>query len=192
LRKYDFLLPFLVVAFGLVLLQDAQIRTSLHDHPPSIEPVMSAATSAGNFFVLLSLTALLWAGGVFLNGTRLRDAGLWGAVALLISEGTAELIKHLVGRGRPFLTEVSPYDFLGPTFSNGYDSFPSAHAITGFALAFSLGEFYPKGRSIFYLFALLVSYSRVYLDAHFASDVFAGAVLGIWIGFLLTRRWVRT
>jgi undecaprenyl-diphosphatase len=46
---------------------------------------------------------------------------------------------------------------------------------------------YPSGRWIWYSLAVLVAFTRVYIDAHFASDVLAGAVLGVLIGIWASK-----
>jgi len=64
----------------------------------------------------------------------------------------------------------------------GGKSFPSGHTITAFALADVFVERYPEYRWIpwvAYGLATTVSFSRLTLQAHFPSDVFAGGALGI-------------
>lgn len=60
-------------------------------------------------------------------------------------------------------------------------SFPSGHAATAFALFFSLA-FISKNKwyKLFYFIAaLLVGYSRMYLSQHFFIDVYTGAIIGV-------------
>jgi undecaprenyl-diphosphatase len=68
------------------------------------------------------------------------------------------------------------------------DSFPSGHTITTFALAVVLAKGYPSWKIPIYGLACLIGFSRIYLDSHFASDVFAGAVLGVWVGWMVSGR----
>jgi hypothetical protein len=63
----------------------------------------------------------------------------------------------------------------------GGKSFPSGHTITAFALADVFTERYPRHRWVpwvSYALASTVAFSRLPLQAHFPSDVFAAAVLG--------------
>lgn len=76
-------------------------------------------------------------------------------------------IKYIVHRERP-----NKKDNL---------SFPSGHT----ALVWFIVWNFPNSITIIY--ALLVSYSRVYYLHHWWSDVFAGFILSYWINFLFQR-----
>jgi undecaprenyl-diphosphatase len=99
-----------------------------------------------------------------------------------ISGIVCDIIKPILGRARPIMGlrdgiyGISPFTRLG----FAWNSMPSGHATTAFALACSLTILYPRGRLLWFIFALLVSASRVMVDAHYLSDVCAGAVLG-WL-----------
>lgn len=89
------------------------------------------------------------------------------------------LLKNIFQRPRPFLTDFNkfncPVDF----------SFPSAHAATAFAAAAVLTYFDKKRKWFYYLIAVLISYSRIYLGCHYFLDVVGGATIGFIISQLL-------
>ncbi|SNC62845.1 undecaprenyl-diphosphatase [Hymenobacter gelipurpurascens] len=64
----------------------------------------------------------------------------------------------------------------------GQFGFISSHAANAFALAVFLGLILPRryrvAKVLLFIWAAIVSYSRMYLAAHFPSDVLAGALLG--------------
>ena len=65
-------------------------------------------------------------------------------------------------------------------------SFPSGHTITAFAFFLAL-TFYTKKPALQFLYfvlAVLVGYSRIYLSQHFALDVLSGSVIGVLITVL--------
>jgi len=68
-------------------------------------------------------------------------------------------------------------------------SFPSSHAARAFAAAAVFSDHYPQPVPfIAYSTASLIGLSRIFLDEHFSSDVFAGAALGFAMGKTLSWR----
>jgi len=65
-------------------------------------------------------------------------------------------------------------------------SFPSGHTITAFAFFLALAFFTkrPAIHFLYFLLAVLVGYSRVYLSQHFAIDVLAGSFVGVSVTIL--------
>jgi membrane-associated phospholipid phosphatase len=118
-------------------------------------------------------------------GTRLRF--LFFAVLVPVLAG--EVIKWIVGRGRPFVGgEPNAFNFEHFAGTEAYASFPSGHAITSFALAFAVIAVWPQARGAMMVYALLIAISRLVLLAHHPSDVVAGALIGV-VGAMFVRYW---
>jgi undecaprenyl-diphosphatase len=86
-----------------------------------------------------------------------------------------ELIKRIILRPRPDLLD----NF----------SFPSRHA----ALAFFIAFFMPvekKWKIVLYLWAILVGTSRLWLNAHWFTDVLIGALIGILAAYLFKQEFI--
>lgn len=98
-----------------------------------------------------------------------------GAVSWFFVEMVA---KPLVARSRPGL-EAGAIIVGGG--GDGF-SFPSGHATIAFAMAVVLSRKKPKWKWMFYMLAVLISLSRIYLGVHYPLDVFFGALLGWGIG----------
>jgi membrane-associated phospholipid phosphatase len=108
----------------------------------------------------------------------------------LVSAGiTVQVLKHLIGRARPRITDASL--FIGPSLKSGYDSFPSGHTTLAFCLAIILSYHLPRYRALFYLFGIIVGLVRVEDLAHFPSDVLGGAIVGTIVGSILLKRMYR-
>ena len=109
--------------------------------------------------------------------------------AVLVPVLFAEVVKWVAGRGRPFVGgKANPFNFAPFTGTEAYYSFPSGHAVTGFALAFAIGAVWPRARSWMLVYALLIAASRLVLLAHHPSDVVAGALIGV-LGAMAVRYW---
>ncbi|NIG64984.1 phosphatase PAP2 family protein [Microbacterium sp. Be9] len=118
--------------------------------------------------------------GLFLTVSLLIMRRPWSALALatamICAEAATATIKVLVARPRPT-------DSLADT---GLTSFPSGHttiaATTAVMLTFLIGR-------RFWLVAVtwitMVAWSRTYLEAHWLTDVVAGAVLGTSIAVVV-------
>lgn len=139
--------------------------------------------------VLMANVGLIGAGWLFRQheeGHKLMRTALVSLEAQLFTEGLAGLTKFAVGRARPDAGEgTQSYDPF-----EGFDkSFPSSHAARSFAVAAVFADAYPQPIPFLaYTGAALISLSRIYLNEHFASDVFAGAALGFVIGKALSWR----
>lgn len=126
--------------------------------------------------VFASATALSHLTGWPTEGPRMVRVVVGGAMAGL----AVEVVKHTVGRGRPRDVD-DPYRFRPFERDNAWMSFPSGHAAAGFAMAGALDqEFDLKGFELVgYGVAGVIAWSRVYDDAHWASDVVAGGIMGV-------------
>jgi membrane-associated phospholipid phosphatase len=109
--------------------------------------------------------------------------------AVLVPILFGEVIKWIVGRGRPFVGgDADAFNFAHFAGTEAYASFPSAHAITAFALAFAVAAVWPKLRIAMAVYAVLIGVSRLVLLAHHPSDVVAGALVGV-VGAMSVRYW---
>jgi membrane-associated phospholipid phosphatase len=129
---------------------------------------------------------------------NVADFGLHGAEAIAVAGATTTLLKGFAGRARPFVsTDTNPTDFhFGRGFSKGnYQSFPSGHTTAAFALASTVTSesqrWWPHQTWIVgpvtYGAATLVGLSRMYNNAHWASDVALGAAIGTFGGIKIVR-----
>ena len=154
----------------------------LHKVLKHIDPLM---TFTGNGATLIAVGLLLYIAGKYYN-KRLHLIGRVLFTGLLTTGVVIQVIKHLIGRARPKLSH--DLIFIGPSLRSGYDSFPSGHSAMVFFFAYTLSQYYPKFRALFYLFALAVSIDRVEELAHFPSDILAGAVIGLLLGKVFTEK----
>lgn len=135
----------------------------------------------------IAISAGLLAGGLTFGDHGMRDTGRDAIEASILSGLLTNVVfKPAFGRERPY--ESAGASVFKPFSSNA--SFPSGHATEAFAVASVIamrsdGWVVP---TVSYTVASLVTVSRVYQQAHFPSDVLAGAVLGTSVGRFVVGR----
>lgn len=122
--------------------------------------------------------------GLLTGNAHLADAGFTIIEGTVFSEIIVGSLKRFFGRSRPIQTGNSHH--FRPLRS-GYSALPSGHTIHAFTLASILAEYYPKTRYIAYGTAGAIGLQRMYIGAHWLTDVLSAAVLGYWIGKKLAR-----
>jgi undecaprenyl-diphosphatase len=149
---------------------------------PALDGVMWALTTIGRggavWLVLAAGTALL---------DRRRAMAAWQVgLALLLAVTLSDgVLKPLVHRARPAVDlEASHLVGRPPTSS----SFPSGHATTAAAGAAMLASVWPPARAAFWLLAIGIAVSRLYLGLHYPSDVAAGFLLGLLVAWFVRGR----
>jgi undecaprenyl-diphosphatase len=139
------------------------------------------------FLCLAALPSLPRVPQLVLTAIMVRIGFLFVAIAAPSLFDT--IIKRMIGRARPLVGgSLDPYLFSPFKWTADYASLPSGHGTTAFAALVAFGSLWPRGRTIFWIYALLIAVSRVVVTAHYPSDVLAAAVVGV-VGALLVRRW---
>lgn len=160
-------------------MRDADLRLlrlmRTHAHSPGLESAAKALGKAGN-------NAAVWVAlgvALALIDPERRESWLICAVLGPIAIGLNYGIKLLVKRSRPVLEGLPP---LGGAPSSL--SFPSAHALSSFAVATAMFRVDPATAGALVV-ALVLSLGRPYLGMHYPSDVLAGALLGVVLGLIV-------
>ncbi len=115
-----------------------------------------------------------------------------GVVILCSDQLSAHVCKPLFQRLRPcFNPDLEGLVHLPKGLPGGRYGFVSSHAANTFAVAaFLTATLRKNNKSIgwwLYAWALVSSYSRIYIGVHYPGDILAGAALGILIGLIIWR-----
>ena len=141
---------------------------------PVTDPIMG-------FFSILGNTGFIWIAIalVLLVRKGTRRHGIQLALCLIASLIINNIIlKNLIARPRPF-TEVEGLTVMLGRFADaGSWSFPSGHAGSSFAAAYSLSKSFGKRGRWAWPVAVLIALSRSYIGVHYLSDVLCGALFG--------------
>jgi membrane-associated phospholipid phosphatase len=139
----------------------------------------------------------IYAGGLIAGSRRAEDLGLHTVETIVIANTITAAIKMTAGRARPRESPNNAANFqLFRGFGNGeYQSFPSGHTTAAFAFATIVSaetsHWWPESRwivgPVVYGGAALTGVSRIYNNAHWASDVIAGAAVGTLTGIKVYR-----
>mgnify|MGYP000915925445 CR=1 FL=1 len=155
---------------------DSAIMSGIANWSVSLKPFFLAITTLGDPIVTVGIGIVVAVYGYFQTNMRL----VISAALIWVTLGFGAILKLLFGRDRPDTEYANNLHFAT-------NSFPSGHASGAMVayglLAYMAWRLLPQPWSYIVVVLLgvlivLVGLSRIYLGAHFPSDVIAGWALG--------------
>jgi membrane-associated phospholipid phosphatase len=152
-----------------------------------------------SFFILIR-EAEFWAPFylflLFFAVLNFSKKGWWWILGFILTVSLSDIIsshiiKEVIFRPRPCADSViGPYVRFIARYCPVSSSFTSSHACNHFAMAnFIFLTLKPTGRwwGLIYFWAACISYAQVYVGVHYPSDIFCGAIVGLFIGYYMSR-----
>ena len=102
--------------------------------------------------------------------------------AILARFGLVELIRFFWLRPRPFVENE-----VNLLLEHNEASFPSGPAALFFAISVVVYHYNKKAGIGFFIASFLIAISRVFCGIHWPSDILAGAIIGIFSGWLVLK-----
>lgn len=142
----------------------------------------SIIAEGGIIWILVCVAYLIYTG---IRKKKLSITACTMLVTLLVGYLiNDQVIKKIVNRPRPFMELEVFKDYMISirySFPHGA-SFPSGHSCCSFEMVMMLGFFKKKSLILALPLALIIAFSRIFLGAHYLSDVLCGMLLGLTIG----------
>jgi membrane-associated phospholipid phosphatase len=188
------------IAFVIALFLDIPLSTYAHDtgladwlkyHRHIADVIRFPGIFYFTIAMCAALLAVAWRAGIR-RGPRLWERPAIVFLAGILSALNAPL-KWCVGRIRPYhgVPPVPPFQLhpfrFGLVDSEASFSFPSGDATLAFAMAVSLSMVLPRLRPLWWTLAIIVALERIAANAHYPSDVVAGAALGTAVAVAAKR-----
>ena len=119
--------------------------------------------------------------------------GLWVLLGVIVvitlsDQISSSVFKPIFHRLRPCYDPlIEDLVYLPKGKPGGHYGFISSHAANTFALAsfiyMTMKKHYSKIGWVMFIWAAVVSYSRIYMGVHFPGDIICGAAVGMMLGF---------
>jgi hypothetical protein len=176
-------------AVGLTYIYDADIRGRVQGiKDRSVDKAADAGNVLGSPFLHIGLATALYGGAIIADSPKYKEVGEMLVESVLLADATSFVLKQAIGRARPFVAGDRG-SFRPFQFRNDYDSIPSMHTASSFAMASVLSATSESfmAKLTYYAAATFVGFSRMYKDKHWASDIVLGAAIGELCGRVVTR-----
>jgi membrane-associated phospholipid phosphatase len=165
---------------------DDAVRDFIAQHQNRVaRNFMRDVSKFGDWPEHVALGLLLAAAAWFRNSKKWTRVFFSMLIALAIAGLAGRVIKISTGRARPSVKTEEVWN--GPRFSSKFHGFPSGHvaASTAFFAVLFLASW--RIGLICVPIPILIGFSRMYVAAHYLSDVVCAAVLGLLCAILVAR-----
>jgi undecaprenyl-diphosphatase len=174
-------IPIVLLPIIILFFYDTPIWLTARDLiPPNYSFISQLVTNWGLYLFYAVFAALFVYSFAKKNRNLTQLCLAYLKAQLIVSFALVRILKIVLGRARP----GHGTDFILFSLNDRYNSMPSGHAADAFVSGVFLYYLLRQSKSTHYrflplLYALLIAVSRVFVSAHYPSDVAAGMFIGI-------------
>lgn len=146
-------------------------------------------TSIAQFFAIIGDNGLIFIliGLVLLFIKKYRKKAIFLLTNLASCAVVGMVLKKIIGRERPCF--VYPNQITCFNDENQFTSMPSGHMIMAASFCFVMMKYYPKYNWLWITIMVVMAITRMYLGAHFISDIIVAVILAFVIFLILNIIW---
>jgi membrane-associated phospholipid phosphatase len=182
---------------GLIAIGDKPIQQFFHRNESTFISKSSYYffSPLGSGLIDIPALGIFYACGVIWKNKKAKETGLKGLEAYVITAVFTQAIKQVAHRHRPYQDDLpdphawdGPFSWGGEYGMIGYNSFPSGHSSTVFAIATVIGLEYWDTKwvpAVSFGLAGFTALYRLAVNDHWASDVLFGSALGFAVGSMV-------
>lgn len=174
---------------GLTYIFDDGIRRDFRaNRSRTLDYATDMGSAIGDPLLHLGIVGAIYGGSILAGSKKCQETWQMLGEAALLGDTAGLVLKTSIGRERPFV-QGDKARFRPFQFASDYDSMPSLHVVSSFAMASVLSAASESlgAKMLFYSGAAFVGLSRIYQDQHWASDVVFSAAVGELCGRAVER-----
>lgn len=190
-KNSAFFIPYFIflLAGGVILLlwSKTDINYYINQHNSPVADLFFSSWTCLGLGIMIIPVALILA---FIRFRYMVISVLGFLITVIINDS----LKYIFHAPRPLVVFGQLHQSLH--FVTGveilsWNSFPSGHSATGFCMLCLLALYTKNNvtKMLYFVIALLIAYSRMYLSEHFLKDVYAGSFIGVSCA-LFTYSWI--
>jgi undecaprenyl-diphosphatase len=180
----------LILGAGLVILASFYFDGVMQDwmarhQDPGVRKFMRGVSQFGDWPEHVSLGLVLLVLAYWRRSKKWMRIIAAMILACALAGAGARLVKIGVGRARPSVQTEA--EWKGPSLSASYNAFPSGHTAASTAFFATLALACWRVGVPFLVIPLLIAFSRMYVSAHYLSDVVCAALIGLLSAYAVAQ-----
>ncbi len=190
-KKLLIFIPMVLLPFVILFFFDTRLWLNARDMIPLDYYFLAKLITNWGLYIFYAIFAALFVYSFIGKNRKLTGLCLaYLKAQLIVSFAVVRILKIVLGRARP--GHGAEFTFF--SLNSQYNAFPSGHAtdavVSGIFLYYLLNQSkYAACRFVPLIYAFLIAISRVFVSAHYPSDVAGGMAIGIMGAWFFISRW---